>query len=90
VYRDFHEVPRVFYVEHDGRYFLFDCEYDERRGDYAPGYTVYVVPKEAVATPSWQELAARSVVTGWLPLDAVEFDETKQRAMLASVLQHLH
>ncbi len=93
MYRDFDDVPRKFYVEHDGRYFLFDCAFDETRDDYAPGYTVYVLPKSAIPTSpttSWEELPSHGVVTGWVPVDEVEFDQTRRRAILASVLQHLH
>jgi hypothetical protein len=91
VYREFSDVPRLFYVEHDGRYFVFDCVFDVARDDYAPGYTVYAVAKEAVPTSvSWDDLLSHGVVTGWLPVDEVEFDRTGRRAILASVMQHLH
>ena len=34
----------LFFVERDGTYVMLDCEFEVRRGDYTPGYTVSVVP----------------------------------------------
>jgi hypothetical protein len=44
----------MFYVESNGRYHVYDCVYDVKREDYAPGFTMHVLPVDALeAAPAW-------------------------------------
>jgi hypothetical protein len=43
-YAGFYDVPRVFFVKHAERYFLFISHFDEGNDDYEDAYTVYIMP----------------------------------------------
>jgi hypothetical protein len=91
-YRDFWDQPRIFFVHHDGRLYLFDCPFDEETEDFQDTYTVYEMP-ELTGTDyagSWAHLpdkAIRSV--GEVPLDQVHFDPTKRRQIDTAIFANL-
>lgn len=88
-YRDFWDVPRIFFVEDRGRLFLFDCQFDERVEDYPDVYQVFLMPPltEADYAGSWAPLYQRATAKlGDVPVSAVVFDPTKRQAINAVVL----
>lgn len=90
-YRDFHDVPRAFVFEHDGTAYLFDCPFDDAADEYPPHYGIYrldpgVVPPE---DGSWADLASRGRLIGRIGVAEVRFDETRRRAVDASILPAL-
>lgn len=91
-YRDFYDIPRAFVVEYAGELLLFDCLFSQELDDYEENYTVYRIHddlRNRIDAISWTDLGRRSIRTGVIPTDAVEFDPTKRQAIKASVLRLL-
>ena len=82
IYRDFYDVPRIIYVQCDGRSLLLDSRFDPERYDYDDHYQVYVMPEgeEPPAYGSWLHLPPPTAVyLGAVPVNEVRFDEMKRR-----------
>ena len=83
-YRDFWDVPRIFFVEEAGRLYLFDCQFDEVTEDYPDVYQVFLMPplSEADYAGSWAPLYQRATAkVGEVPVAAVRFDPTRRQAI---------
>jgi hypothetical protein len=83
-YRDFHDVPRAFVVEHAGSTFFFDSPFDEEADEYPDTYRVYTLdPARAMGLGerSWVDLASDGRLIGEIPVDRVRFDATKRAAI---------
>jgi hypothetical protein len=91
-YRDFWDQPRIFFVRHNGRLYLFDCAFDDETEDYPDTYTVYEMPEltEVDFAGSWAHLADKATRRlGEIPLDRVQFDPTKRRQIDTAILDAL-
>lgn len=89
-YRDFHDVPRAFIVEHEGAAYLFDCPFDDEADEYPPYYRVYHLdPAAPVDAGDWTGLASHGRFIGPIDVAQVRFDETRRAAVDASILQAL-
>lgn len=91
-YRDFYDVPRIFITAHDGKQYLFDCPFDDELDDYSERYRVYQLPalQEYELDGSWERLPDRAVaLVGSVPVDKVEFDQSKRKLINTSVLDEL-
>ena len=91
-YRDFYDVPRIFITAHDGAQYLFDCPFDDELDDYSDCYRVYQLPAllEHELRGSWERLSDRAVaLVGSVPVDQVEFDQSKRKLVNTSVLDKL-
>lgn len=83
-YREFWDIPRIFFVEHSSSLYLFDCPFDETLDDYPESYQVFLMPalSEADFAGSWAGLWRRAVKkVGEIPVSAVRFDPTKRAAI---------
>lgn len=83
-YRDFHDVPRAFVVEHAGSTLFFDCPFDGLADEYPDVYRVYRLdPARATALGegAWADLAGDGSLIGEIPVDRVRFDATKRAAI---------
>ena len=88
-YREFWDVPRIFFAEDEGQLYLFDCPFDEETEDYPRDYQVYQMPEltETELSGSWENLERRAVRhLGQVPINRVDFDPTKRRQIDASIL----
>jgi hypothetical protein len=91
-YRDFYDVPRIFITAHNGKHYLFDCPFDNELDDYSDRYRVYQLPalKEHELDGSWERLSDRAVaLVGSVPVDDVEFDQSKRKLINTAVLDEL-
>lgn len=80
-YREFHDVPRIFVVEANGRLLLFDCPFDNDLDDYPAFYKVYeldAVQRPRLANPDWRGLVALGIPLGETPVSHVIFDDTRR------------
>lgn len=87
-YRDFWDVPRIFFASRDGQLYLFDCQFDESVEDYPNAYQVFQMPPltDADYAASWAGLWHRAIrKIGDIPLPAVRFDPTRRKAVGAEV-----
>lgn len=87
-YRDFWDVPRIFFANHDGRLYLFDCQFDEPGEDYPNEYQVFQMPvlTDADYAGSWAGLWHKAVgKLGDVPIPAVRFDPSRRKAIGAEV-----
>lgn len=83
-YREFWDIPRIFFVEHSSCLYLFDCQFDGELDDYPESYQVFLMPalSEADFAGSWADLWQRAVKKiGDIPVSAVRFDPTKRAAI---------
>ena len=88
-YADFHDVPRLFALDHAGSLYLFDCPFNERADEYADRYTVYRIPVATLAstTPTaWSELLGAGERVGHCKVSEVHFDATGRAAVDDGVL----
>lgn len=91
-YRDFWDVPRIFFTHYRGSLYLFDCPFDDEVEDYPNEYRVYLMPPLSPTdlAGSWADLWERAVRDlGSVPITAVAFDDTKRRQIAASVFDQL-
>lgn len=91
-YREFWDVPRVFLVPYQGKWFLFDCPLDETTEDFPATYQVYVIPEPTGEElgGSWDKLHEKAIHNlGEVAISAVRFDPSKRREMDTSVLGEL-
>lgn len=91
-YREFWDVPRIFYLTDGGRTYLFDCPFDDQVDDFPDEYRVYLMPPldPADLTGSWAGLPGRAVADlGRVSVAAVRFDPTRRQFVDASVLDAL-
>lgn len=89
-YRDFHDVPRAFVIEHEEGLLFFDSPFDERRDEYPDHYRVYRLARElsvVLDAGSWEGLARRGEFIAEVPVHAVRFDDTLRAAVEDSVLK---
>lgn len=88
-YREFWDVPRIFFVEDDGQLYLFDCRFDEAIEDYPDEYRVYLMPHlgaEELAG-SWAKVDRKAIrQLGTVPVARVKFDPTKREQIDAAIL----
>ena len=92
VYRDFYDVPRVFFVTHRDRGFLFDCSFSESVDDYSSEYDVYVMPclQDEDLAGSWENIRSRAIrQIGTVPITAVKFDDTRRKEVDTELLDDL-
>jgi hypothetical protein len=80
-YRDFYDVPRVFFVRYDDRLLLFESTFEDELDDYSTEYDVYLVPElsDSEMNRSWERIsrfAARKL--GRIPVNAIAFDPTRR------------
>jgi hypothetical protein len=86
-YRDFWDVPRIFFVERGGTLFLFDCQFDDTIEDYPESYRVFRMPALTPADyeRSWADLWRRAdALVGEVPVAAVRFDPTRRAGIAAN------
>ncbi len=91
-YREFWDVPRIFLVPYQGKWFLFDCPFDETSEDYPDSYRVYVIPEpsEEELAGSWDKLPEKAMrCWGDVPIGTVRFDLSKRGEIDTSVLDEL-
>lgn len=91
-YREFWDVPRIFLVHYQGKWFLFDCPFDETSEDFPDSYRVYLIPEpsEEELAGSWDKLHEKAThCSGEVPLARIHFDPSKRREIDASVLDDL-
>ncbi len=91
-YREFWDVPRIFLVPYQGKWFLFDCAFDEATEDFPDSYRVYVVPEPSneELAGSWDKLHEKATrYCGEVPLRRVRFDPSKRREVDTSVFEEL-
>ncbi|HDS0947804.1 TPA: hypothetical protein QDZ34_000412 [Stenotrophomonas maltophilia] len=78
-YREFHDVPRLMHVA-DGasQHWILDCPFDDARDAYPQVYRVYPVHADAEGTVHAleQHTPERRPMSGSLPVDRLQFDET--------------
>jgi hypothetical protein len=91
-YRDFWDVPRVIMIQYRGKWFLFDCAFDEEVEDYPDSYKASLIapPTPDELAGSWEDLPKRAYQSlGEVPIVRVEFDPTKRQSINAAVLEEL-
>jgi len=91
-YRDFWDVPRIFFATRRGRLYLFDCQFDEAVEDYPEEYQVFEMPPltDVDFAGSWADLWRKAVrKVGDIPVAAVRFDPTRRKEIGAEVFDRL-
>ena len=87
-YRDYWDVPRIFFTEYGGQLYLFDCQFDQVIEDYPESYQVFLMPQFTAAdyAGSWVDLWRRAIEKlGDVPVSAVRFDPTRRAAIADDV-----
>ena len=87
-YREYWDVPRIFFVEDGDHLYLFDCQFDEAAEDYPDAYQVFRMPPlcEADFAGSWAPLWERALERlGTVPVAEVVFDPTRRQAIDAAI-----
>jgi hypothetical protein len=88
-YRDFYDIPRIFLVPGDDRFFLFDCPFDSGDDEYGKTFKVYLMPNlpDEILAGSWEDLAAKAErLLGEVPTSEVQFDSTLRQEINANIL----
>lgn len=91
-YRDFWDVPRIFFAEGRDRLYLFDCQFDDEIEDFRTEYRVFLMPPLTTEdlAGSWAELYRKAThELGTVPVDHVTFDPTRRAFIDAAVLDEL-
>jgi hypothetical protein len=91
-YREFWDVSRIFLVPYQGKWFLFDCPFDEVTEDFPDSYRVYMIPEpsEEELVGSWDKLHEKAIrCFGAVPIARVRFDPSRRREIDTGVLDGL-
>jgi hypothetical protein len=91
-YRDFWDVPRMFFVRHRDQLLLFNCPFDEQAEDFLDEYRVSTMPEltEAELGGSWVDLPQRAIQhLGAIPITRVNFDPTRRNSIETRLLDEL-
>ena len=78
-YRDFYDVPRIFLLDYDSQYLLFDCSFDTDIDEYSSWYKVFALPylSEKELSSDWNNLYKKAnFYLGKVYVSQVEFDST--------------
>jgi hypothetical protein len=89
IYREFYDIPRIFYLYYRDKNFLFDCPFSEEIDDYPDYYIIYLMPKlsDSDLIGSWKYLPEKAIKTiGTIPVNKVKFDESRGKSIDASCL----
>lgn len=93
-YREYFDVPRSFIVPAKdlSEYLLFDCPFDDSLDEYQAEYSVYQLPKvsDEQLAGDWATLLtfdARNL--GTIPVSALEFDDSRRKAVSSRVYELL-
>ena len=81
-YRDFFDVPRLFWIRSDGGYVLFDSPFLDQIDEYDNYYSLRFIerdPSELVPT----EVSKYSAV-GRIPVSSVTFDASRRSKVLVT------
>jgi hypothetical protein len=92
LYRDFYDVPRVFWVCYSGKSYLFDSAFDEEADEYRSTYKVYLMSSTCDLPPgdSWIDLHKQALAYfGEVSVSSVRFDETLRKEIDVSVIDDL-
>jgi len=92
-YFEFYDVPRLFVVEWQERFIVFDCPFDEDLDDYPAQYTVYSALKrpQVRIDRAWiRDLPIRNRPDGQVPVGSIIFDESRRKTMRDDVLWMLY
>jgi hypothetical protein len=92
-YVDFYDFPRTIVLQLKGKWVLLQSLFDEESDDYETEYSVYQLP-DFFQLPSsgspWkflEELPSECI--GKVPVEAVQFDASKRKALNASILEKI-
>jgi hypothetical protein len=88
-YREFYDIPRIFFVRDNHKLLLFDCPFDSVEGEYGKMYKVYLMPPlmDNDLKGSWENIAAKAErYLGDVSASDVEFDSTRRREINAAIL----
>jgi hypothetical protein len=91
-YRGFHDIPRMVVVKWESALYLLDCPFDEEIDNFSPRFTVYLLPldiESQLSEMSWESLPGIGERFGEIPVDIVEFDSSRRRAIKSSVFTQL-
>ena len=91
-YRDFWDVPRIFLASFGHSLFLFDCKFSKESEDFNTEYEVFLMPElsENDLVGSWEGLANKALkFLGAIPVDAINFDETRRGSIKSEVISTL-
>jgi hypothetical protein len=91
-YREFHDVPRAFFVHSARGWLFFDCAFHDDADDYRPEYEVDLLGDKGPDDfpTSWSEVARDAVErVGTVPVASVRFGETRRAALHAETLSPL-
>jgi hypothetical protein len=89
-YRDFYDIPRIFFAESLDRVFLFDCPFNEEKDEYEEAFRIYLLPAigEQELAGSWKNLPQRATrLLGGVGTSEVEFDTTLRRQVNLEILR---
>lgn len=91
-YREFWDVPRIFLAPYRGKWFLFDCVFDETTEDFPDSYKVYVIPEpsEEELAGSWDKLHEKAThYSGDIAVAKVHFDASKRNEIDIRIFDEL-
>ena len=91
-YGDFYDVPRMILLCVRGRWVFLQSAFDEELDNYETEYSVYRLPasfQPPSAGSRWDFLEQKLVCVGKVPIQAVEFDNTKRRTLRAEALERI-
>jgi len=91
-YRDYWDVPRIFLARHQGRLYLFDCEFDETLEDFRQGYRVYLMPEISTEDRegSWAEFPKRAIrELRTIEVGLVSFANAEKSMIDSSIIDNL-
>ena len=91
-YRDFYDIPRAVVLEYEGDVYFLDCPFDCAIDDYGEGFSVYRLSSSVLPNLEnidWSSLSKEGEYLGTVPINRVEFDNTKRRHIDSGVIEEL-
>lgn len=91
-YREFWDVPRIFFVPFDAQTYLFDCAFDEGTEDYPDQYEVFLMTRltDEQMAGSWERIREKATrKLGTVPVSTVQFDPTRRKEIRSDIFDRL-
>lgn len=91
-YRDFYDVPRIFFWEWKNQWILFESVFLEDQDEYDPIYSIYLMKKlsKEDCDGSWKYISDKAIKKlGEIPVNQVKFDPTLRKEIEISALEEI-
>lgn len=91
-YREFHDVPRMVLLRHEGSLILLESAFNSETDEYSDSYEVFVLPNISAdeLEESWEGISSKAVrFLGRIQVNDIHFDPTLRQEIDTGLIEDL-